>query len=378
MNSFYITDILQSRDLQSQSNSVIGKGYYINIDSSRTNIYLKIHLDDCSIFNESLRYEILIYENIKHVKIEKPYIEPYFINMITKIITTPNKIIKNNNISPDMNKIFLYELKRKDIKKTDNIRILITEDTDSINLYDFIEELINTEWEINQTQIEEIPKLKLKFQKDILSIFRIILSSIYIMNNVLKMVHNDLHFNNILIKKEDTTYILYNGIEFKSEYKISIYDFDKSYLNNYDNPGITSEECYIGMRCNKISNMDLYYFIRVLIQIKNSIKTSQLEIIINEILQELIPKEFLDLLEISNTKSIPIYYCFYYDDKGKLIINNKNEITNEQVPCNNTTELDKSMLWLQLIPEKLEKYYNENISKIKYLKYKNKYLNIKK
>jgi len=92
-----------------------------------------------------------------------------------------------------------------------------------------------------------------------------------------KMVHNDLHLNNIFVKdlgEEVSSIYVVNG-EFyviSSRWKIFFYDFDRSYVERLrDNPFINNDLCLRHSQCNiYIENKDVF---KVLCHIVDKVKT---------------------------------------------------------------------------------------------------------
>ena len=113
-------------------------------------------------------------------------------------------------------------------------------------------------------------------EKDLWETIFQIVTACYAMS-LSKMVHNDLHLNNIFVKdlgKEVPNIYVVNGNFYviSSRWKIFIYDFDRSYVERFDkNPFIDTEACLKYSQCNYYTeNKDVF---KVLCRIVNKVKT---------------------------------------------------------------------------------------------------------
>jgi hypothetical protein len=80
-----------------------------------------------------------------------------------------------------------------------------------------------------------------------LKVFILIIRSIYILNNKFKIIHNDMHFQNILIyDNRPEQYIIYEDskeiIYVNTPFTIKIYDFDNSYIDGVPNPVLDTNQ----------------------------------------------------------------------------------------------------------------------------------------
>jgi hypothetical protein len=95
-----------------------------------------------------------------------------------------------------------------------------------------------------------------------------LLYSVYIMNTKLNIIHNDLHFKNVLVKKVVPYEYNYKFDELNytltkiKKYNVLIYDFNLSYRNGINNPDLNEDaeslQCKDYGNCNKITNKDVY------------------------------------------------------------------------------------------------------------------------
>ena len=87
-----------------------------------------------------------------------------------------------------------------------------------------------------------------------------------------KMMHNDLHFGNIFIEKlnevETITYIINNKLYIlNTQYKIYIYDFDRSFAVSLGNNVLLEDYCHDYFTCNEFfENYDIVRSLCILIK----------------------------------------------------------------------------------------------------------------
>ncbi len=195
----------------SKSPSIIFKGFWNGVPC-----YFKIF----SSTHKGLLYEQYLYNYIKTRQTE-PLLQDNFVKVLD--LFKMNKKEKDVFSSYIKSKVSDIDRVLGILNRTDNICFIVTEDIGGKGYFDFI---------FNKRQQLDINLLKE-------TIFEIIYS-IYLLNTHLKIVHNDLHFDNILIKEESKPTIkeyIINGKRYSKprKYKICIYDFDKSYMENVSN-----------------------------------------------------------------------------------------------------------------------------------------------
>jgi len=97
--------------------------------------------------------------------------------------------------------------------------------------------IITKEYDNYQTYYEFITKQNIDI---VINTFFDLMYGIYLMNQILKFNHNDLHFNNIIVEilpnPVNQTYII-DGLQITRQvnYKIHIYDFDRGNLKSHNN-----------------------------------------------------------------------------------------------------------------------------------------------
>ena len=212
-----IIDKIQEIKKNSNSNSRIFRATY------NTNpCYIKVFLSTSSDKNDNLLYEQKIYRYIKNINSSlKKYYEDNFVKIydVFKMYNSEFlNLINHNNDTPK-----LYDL------VNNYYYLIITEDIKGISYDEFIMTNISNKTLILNTLFD-------------------IIYGIYIMNDKLKIYHNDTHFGNILIKSippEEKKYQI-GKIEYirTINYRICFYDFDFSYLENELNPYNTSTTSY--------------------------------------------------------------------------------------------------------------------------------------
>lgn len=333
----------------SSSDSYVFKGKY-----NDKPCYIKTFF----IPNNNLEYEQKIYRYFKtrNDKINL-YYEDYLVKAydIYKIRCIDFKNFLNyNNIKS--NDLTIWNVFNPNLETNLNrnlcIYVIITEDIEGITYKDFFNANYTNEDLITCTLFDMIYGL-------------------YLMNNRFQLMHNDNHFSNVLIKLDlPETEIKYqiDSKEYtrKKNYKLCFYDFDLSFLSGEQN-SFLNDKWYAQ---NKISAKDIWTILNSLIfNIKNNIKRDipYINNIIDVILNS--SEEHKKLLyKISKNGPFWNAYC----------------IENIQYPCRIPDEP-----FLYPI-EVLERFINnEHINKIlnfiqvndfykKYLKYKKKYLELKK
>jgi hypothetical protein len=317
--TFRINEKLSDAQKDSASTSIICKGIY-----NDKKVFFKIFYIDEN-YNDNLEYEAKIYNFITAQSNEKTkkYIENYFIKMYfyKKFnIKEFKELFDTTNINIYNEIIEFFKTNKNNIDgENKKIAIICTEDTESQTLKTF---LLNYIYEINN---EEEIKNKLKI------IFLIIINAIYILNEILKINHNDIHFSNILIKEtpkpNPTIYYIKNNRKFDSIYQIKIYDFDRSYRDRCQNKYIERYELEkIGQAYNKLTFHDNFIFIRSIFIHLDYLESNNLtnaKNALNSIIEILIPDE--SKREIFKNENI---IKNYISDKEDLI--EKKTLENEK------------------------------------------------
>jgi hypothetical protein len=359
-----INEILLS---DSASPSIIGKGIYNGSPAFfKMFEYEKIHPAI-----DGLKYEMRVY-NI--IKTQPPYIQNYFIIPL-EVGETTLETLFNRHILERTPSIALNLEKRVHelgINERTLIGVIITEDTESITLNEFIKNATDS-W------VENIDGMTRIFN----FIFDIILEGIHILNTCLQIQHNDMHFGNILIKKVDTMYFKTDSFPLKSPFKIKMYDFDRAYYVGHPNP-LLEFFCPLGEGCNlPISNRDYFVFIQSILSniiiYQSDPQHTFLISYLNELIQHLIPIDQYPILinKIVNATHGRswISYCI-----------NANPVTGAPsfdippyVPCLSQMDVDTYMPWFKDLRAKFHQFTNNKKSYYykKYLKYKKKYLTLK-
>ena len=80
-------------------------------------------------------------------------------------------------------------------------------------------------------------------KKNLINILFELIYGLYILNNRLNIIHNDIHFGNIIfkeLKKSEKKIYTINNMDILKQrnFRLCIYDFDYSYFQGYNNPGI--------------------------------------------------------------------------------------------------------------------------------------------
>ena len=226
---------------------------------------------------------------------------------------------------------------------------------------------------------------------------------IYLMNDRLKLMHNDNHFSNILIKTnllETTCKYQIGNVEYikKKKFRLCFYDFDFSYLKDLNNPYIEKKHNDNSVIQNKFSAKDIWSLLNSILRSarKNITNQNQRIYLINTIVNQKIYQQQLETFPqlnfyskiinlILNNDKIKINKLknIYLDWRNKKKFWNANCIDNIQNPCviPHEPELYPLNVLLRLIADdyiitKL-KFITLNSLYKKYLKYKIKYVELK-
>ena len=332
---------------------------------------MELMLKKKNITNDALLYESQIYNLISQQNDE---IKKFFIGFFYSTDTTINELYNQGIIKNKSETILLERMAALDILPDSKIHVIVTEDSKSESLNDYLLKFTNNFVSNDYNIIKKI----------LSNIFDLVIQGIYVLNDILKIQHNDMHFGNILIKQNKMEYSTFDKTHLESEYKISIYDFDRAYYNGHDNE-LLNNLCATGDGCNNLSLKDMFVFIQSLIfkylSINTDIRYSLLKKYLEELLQAVVPANYIELL-IKNMQDIFNQqknlhwssYCMHLDNLNHISLS---------YPCSNTKDQDIMMSWLVDVPNNF-KIFTADIKKEsytyfkKYLKYKNKYLLLKK
>ena len=186
------------------------------------------------ITEENLIYEQKIYHYIETRNEQiKPYYEDYFVKVYDTIkvacvdfqnlLDSQNVKINRPDFSPSWNTNYDFRTK---LHANIYIYLIITEDTGGITYKEFFEKNYDNENLIINTLFDMI-------------------YGIYLMNNKLKIMHNDNHFGNVLIKidlpQTESKYQI-EKIEYAKtkNFRLCFYDFDLAFLQDELNPHLSS------------------------------------------------------------------------------------------------------------------------------------------
>ena len=399
---FSITSIRQSN---SASPTIIGTGTYNGV-----NAVFKIFCSHACEGNDiiirwlrALNYERDIY---RYINIQTPEIKKYFVNYLGDIENTTLRQLHENHrlvIPLENEHILQARMAVLRINIDTIINIIITENTQAITIYDSIERLTNL-------VVPEYNNLRIILN----NIFDLIISGIHILNNVLRIQHNDMHFKNIFINEREINYLTYRTVsivppneQILSRFKISIFDYDRSFVGNPEtnfgnNPLLDTEwHCLVGNSCNSISYKDYFIFIIECVDIYITYRLRPEYSNVAHYMSELLNALILDpahrelVFQIVNNHLINNMhgYCFSRREDGTII-----HTPGAGHNCHDTAAQDDFLReadgvnWLSRIPANFNAFTNLHIEHLvnpingihqyrynkKYLKYKKKYLRLKK
>ena len=209
-------------------------------------------MDGCKCFmkvyypsEKNLEYEQKIYKYLSDKANEDDYLNSAFVIPIQLI-----KDYKFPEIPKEINGVTRTIISQI-IRKNKPINIIITRTySDMQSLFDTLEEINKT---VNPISIDIMTSIL--FQ---------VLYAIFYMHTVLKLVHNDLHLDNILVKKYETPQtIKYSYLDkeytIKTFYRIYMYDFDRGSTSSLGENEFIKEELYRQNGIiNGITNYDVY------------------------------------------------------------------------------------------------------------------------
>jgi len=198
---------LLNKDLQDELYNVISNNYNINIDNEITINFFKVILKNLlSNNNNNLNdtsYKFRLFKKYYHdqyINNSNIQVNEYFwINLLLFFLDVENKYI-HITIMEDLNQ---YEEK-----------------------YDLCEYYSNNHYIMENNTVN--------FNDDLFLILYQILYGIYLLNNKLDIIHNDVHVQNIIIiKNNDDNYIEFNdNYKILNKYRCVIIDYNLSYINN--------------------------------------------------------------------------------------------------------------------------------------------------
>jgi hypothetical protein len=391
--------------------TIIGRGIYRDKPA-----YFKFFYNGDDQSRKDDQYHGLMYECRVHSYIDSldKDVKQFFIGFFGDTDTSIDILLRSGVIDPkdiEPGAKLNERMHELGITRNTNIHLIITEDNGSISLNDFIQTLENNVFENNAQNTKKLMH----------NIFILIFEAIAILNGYCNIMHNDMHFDNILIKREPVEYQLLDGSILNSQVKISIYDFDKSYLKaSNKSADANNNKLYVEewvdqvtnwacpeKKCNTMSLKDNYIFIMAILMIYSEIKRitddlhtrySLLKNYLAEMILTILPQETVDELKlrIEDFKNGGIHWTSYcvHESRGRVIFGLpcsgdkkaqdmlvRNSIGKMYTNFMNWVKKDKKILKTVIIPvtinEKLSEKSIDYIYFTKYLKYKNKYLSLK-
>ena len=268
--------------------------------------------------------------------------------------------------------------------------------------------VINDTNPYTQTHVSEININMNKYK--IIQIIFSVLYSIYLLHMKLDIMHNDNHLDNIMYYDTDEftkTYLLGNQIIHSVEnFTTRIFDFDKSTktqkhskYKQYDNTYIDGPECQTTGSCNKHNQKDVFVvcdsLIHIAIQLnKIDFDTRFLSSVINNLTNN--KNLSIAILEHKNANEKDSTPCYFeIDERNQKFILNTG-LTASYPDLEITTVLNRfiqkytkeNLLFIKVKNERgiieykyikdIELHNINDITFKKYLKYKNKYIKLKK
>ena len=152
-----------------------------------------------------------------------------------------------------------------------------------------------------------------------------ILYGIYILNLKLFIIHNDLHFGNIIYEENILEYSQFYKIEGKEfslqkSFNVRIFDYDCStkYNSEIKNTRLDDDYCKIYGSCNKYSQKDVYLIIVSLIEYVLKFKYTDLNPIINTLLDNNLSLKKAIIDNIKNERAFWSIFSSIKDNKFDL------------------------------------------------------------
>ena len=360
------------------------------------NVYIKAYDNN----NKGLEYESKVYEYLKQNNEKSQIIDDLFI--------LPVQIYKDINIfsifPEDKIKESIILTKKKINKDFDIYAKSLNNLNNSINNKDFSKKF-NCIITKTYTSLHTLYDTLIELKPDITNTKELIFQSfyaVYIMRTKLNMMHNDLHFGNILVKYRKKPYLLTYSFDNKyyymeSNYKLRIYDFDNSYVHKSNNDTLDRVFCSKYNFCNKLSNKDIFSLIYTWFKENSYVFTLTQQETINKLINKLHIERGRVNRNVNtlycNYNTMTISECELPNELDELL--NPSDILSNLIekyknilkPCdhklNDDISVKESKSYYKLINENKKCLYrvqSETDIKYtykKYLKYKNKYVKLK-
>ena len=222
-----LIDIINKKDKfyyqpsNSSSNSNIFRGFWDGKKCFMKSFTLK--------YNENLEYEQKLYKYISDRSNNLGgEFSDNFVNVyrLFKINRTEFRKFYNTQTYEGINK----NLNTNIFSNEDYIYFIVTEDISGVTVTDFyVQQCNNFKQKTNNN----------KYRDNIMEMLFELVYGLYLLNTRLRVIHNDNHFGNLLIKEqpEEKIYTI-NNTEYtrKRKYRVCIYDFDLSYFEGNTNP----------------------------------------------------------------------------------------------------------------------------------------------
>ena len=234
-----ITDLVVFGSKDSGSDSLVFKGKY-----NGNPVFIKMFSLDNSVLNKKnhgLTYEQKIYKYLmERSDLVKPYFQDYFVKVYDVFKVKYDKFFEQMEslgikIQGGDDNGKLYYSSRYGRNAANNnmpqtflgrdqiVYFTVTEDIQGSDFNSFISNKLDNEQIVIETLLE-------------------VIYGIYLLNIRLGITHGDNHFENILIKQVKSTpreYIIdKTTLIRKSNYRVCLYDFDLSFLFNYENKSL--------------------------------------------------------------------------------------------------------------------------------------------
>ena len=296
-----------------------------------------------SSYIESFKYEVNVYKYIKKYK----YLECYFIDYCGYIELTISQLRQKINTLTNLNKtainkkliecgLYIDDINTKPdfgvliIKRVENSNALLTTLDNLKNIYGNAYAQINENKQLSST--DKTTELEILKNKIIFSIEQILYAIIIGIDNLYKIgiVHNDLHFGNILvILDKPTLYYEITTTNILLNSKIFIYDFNRAYLHTEplsSNPALDDKlmHCKKYGECNALSLKDYYSFFSFIYNIafvKGTLQTNIVSKTMHDIYNAIVPENIRND-DTNHTKYVYQKYCF--EDECKIDKTNSN------------------------------------------------------
>ena len=314
--------------------------------------------------NPNLDYEQKIYRYIasRNDKIKSLY-EDYFVKIynVCKVMSVDFTDFLNRNRVENITNRMFWSVSNPALNKKLNsnvyVYLIITEDMEGETYLDFYRRNYNDEKLITNTLFDMI-------------------YGIYLMNDKLKLMHNDNHFGNVLIKiglpNVDTLYQIGKTEYVKQKnYRLCFFDFDLAFLENITNTHLEKDTKFWLVQ-NKMSAKDIWTILNSLI--RNNSRSGIAPIYMNNIIDTILNGSVLHKEMIMKI----------YEETARGKFWNAYCVDNVQEPC---IIPDEPFLYPLNVLERfigndriksMLDFIDQDIYYRKYIKYKNKYLALKK